>query len=386
MRLLESAAAATMLLAACGGGGPETGAAEETTEDSGLPHRDLTVEASIGVELGDSNYVFGAIAGVDFTEDGRILVLDQGARKVKVYSRSGDYLGSLGRQGSGPGEFQMPTGITVLAGGLVAVADPWAGSVKFLHPDTGYVTEITGFFPSPPRVISGAGPQTFAGLKRTADTEETMIGYTLALWGYDSEPVMEYASELESFDPSQIGPRFTETTIAFAADLDGTVYFSRMSAEEYRVTGVDAEGDTVLTITEDYTPVPKTEEEISREIEDFYDFLERRAGSGGGRGGAGLAGNVSPEDVDFEPEPYRYAITSLGVDGDGNIWVRRGWETCPWFDVWSPSGEKLFTASLSSEGNADRCADYTFEVDAHGLLAFEPDPEGFPEVLVIGLE
>mgnify|MGYP001128130589 CR=1 FL=1 len=386
MRPLEAAAAAALVLAACGGGEPETGTEAETKEGNGPPHRDLIVETSIGVELGDSNYVFGTIAGVDFTEDGRLLVLDQGSKQVKIYSRDGHYLGSIGRQGSGPGEFQMPTGITVLAGGLVAVADPWAGAVKFFHPDTGYVTEITGFFPSPPRIISGAGPQTFVGLKRAADTEETMIGYTLALWGYDSEPVMEYASQLQSFDPSQIGPRLTEATIAFTADLDGTVYFSPMSVEEYRITGVDVQGDTVLTLAEDYTPVPKTDEEIRRETEDFYAFLERRAESGGGRGGAGLAGDISPGDVDFEPEPYRYAIASLGVDGDGNIWAQRGWETCPFFDVWSPSGEKLFTVSLSSEADAYRCADYTFAVGAHGLLAFEPDPEDFPEVLVISLE
>ena len=377
-----------LILLACGGESREgsSRADSATSADSTVPRRELVVESSIGVELGDSNYVFGAIAAACFSLDGRVLVLDQGLRTIKVYSRPGDYQGRIGREGSGPGEFQMPTDLGVLASGLIAAADPWAGSVKFFDPDTGYVTEITGFFPSPPRVIGGSGFQTFVGLMREVDTEESMIGYTLALWGYDSEPVMEYVTELESFDPSLIGPRFTETGITFTSDRQGTIYFSRMSVDRYLVTGVSEEGDTLLTITSEYERVPKTEEEIAGEIDDFYAFLERRQSSGGGRGGAGLAADLSPADVDFQPEPYRYAISSLGVDGEGNIWVRRGWETCPVFDVYSREGRKLMEVSFAREEDAERCAEYTFVVAPEGILAFEPDPDDFPEVLVLRLE
>ncbi len=387
MRYISLVFVFSLVMLSCGGEEPGPRPELRQDEDSLSRHRSLVPADSIGIELGDSNYVFGTIDAADFTEDGRILALDRSARTVKMYTPEGEFLARIGREGSGPGEFQNPRDMTVLGNGLMAVTDPWAGSVKLFHPDTGFVREIGGFFPSSPMEICGAGDRTFVGLKREMDVEDSMLGYTFALWGYDGEPVIEYATELDSFDPTLMGPRMTETSIVYASDNEGRIYFSRRSTDEYVVTGVDSAGDTLLTVEQDYEPVRKTSEEIAEEKDDFYDFLQRRAASGGRRDGGGMAAGLSPEDVHFEPDPYRFAITSLGVDGDGSIWVRRGWETRPVFDVWSPSGGRLYTASFADGRVADALSSCTFEVTPHGLLAYDPDPEeGFPRLFVVEAE
>ncbi|MFQ5528868.1 MAG: 6-bladed beta-propeller [Gemmatimonadota bacterium] len=59
----------------------------------------------IGEAAGDADYQFGQIAGIGVTSNGHILVLDQQAQRVQVYGPDGTYQSSIGRPGSGPGEF-----------------------------------------------------------------------------------------------------------------------------------------------------------------------------------------------------------------------------------------------------------------------------------------
>ncbi|MDH3298637.1 MAG: 6-bladed beta-propeller, partial [Gemmatimonadota bacterium] len=59
----------------------------------------------IGEAAGDADYQFGQISGIGVTSDGLILVLDQQAQRIQVYGPDGAYRRSIGRPGSGPGEF-----------------------------------------------------------------------------------------------------------------------------------------------------------------------------------------------------------------------------------------------------------------------------------------
>ena len=62
-----------MLLVSCGG---EQSSAVEPDQDA-LVIRELVVVDSIGVDIGDSNYVFGSIEASSHTPNGNILLLDR---------------------------------------------------------------------------------------------------------------------------------------------------------------------------------------------------------------------------------------------------------------------------------------------------------------------
>ncbi len=64
----------------------------------------LTVVDSIGVELGDSNYVFGAVREVEIGPDGDIYVVDWIECTIYRYSSNGEFIQRIGRRGNGPGE------------------------------------------------------------------------------------------------------------------------------------------------------------------------------------------------------------------------------------------------------------------------------------------
>ena len=68
--------------------------------------------------------------------DGRLLVLSGGTSDLRLYSAAGRFLRSVGREGEGPGEFDVPIGFTLTTAGHVLVYDP--GNLR--------VTEFDGEF------------------------------------------------------------------------------------------------------------------------------------------------------------------------------------------------------------------------------------------------
>jgi hypothetical protein len=84
----------------------------------------LEVDLLIGAVEGALDYQFGQIAGLDVDDEGRIYVLDQQARQIRVFDGEGRFLRAMGRGGSGPGELSQAAG-PLFAGpdGMVLVPD-----------------------------------------------------------------------------------------------------------------------------------------------------------------------------------------------------------------------------------------------------------------------
>lgn len=133
-----------ILLTACGGGADGGGEWAGTVEDSAgvqLVRNALQPiwgpgEAwgfeevvTIGEAAGDPDYQFGQIAGLGATSDGRILVLDNQAQHVKVFSPAGVYERTVGQAGSGPGEFG-PGAAVLMVGTADTVIVPDAGNQR----------------------------------------------------------------------------------------------------------------------------------------------------------------------------------------------------------------------------------------------------------------
>ena len=347
-------------------------------------HYTITAIDTIGVELGDSNYVFGQTDAALFGPDGEIFVLDGSKTHIAVFSADGEFLRNIGRQGSGPGEFQRPLAMTLLGNGQLAVSDPMSGKITVFDSSYAFENEITGFFPVPPLDIDGADGEAIIGLIRKVDIGTGMIGYSLVRLDGTAEPTHIYAEDMVEFEPSMIGPGYTETTVAFTSDHTGRVFTSIMSTDSYRVECFHPDGEQFLVIERPFEKVLKTPSEIEEEIEDFNSFLDRRAAGGGGGRLRSMGVSISPEDIDYEPDPYHYSISDLMVDGQERLWVRRGPEPLPYFDVYDLDGELLFTASVEASDPDSR--DWTIVIGNDRMLGFSTDPIGYPKIVVLGIE
>ena len=91
-------------LMSCGGSEPDQDASLQGAEDVKIVS--LIPVDSIGIEIGDSLYVMGAMEGLAYCPDGNIAVLDCSRSCVRIYSPEGLYLRQISRKGNGPGELQ----------------------------------------------------------------------------------------------------------------------------------------------------------------------------------------------------------------------------------------------------------------------------------------
>lgn len=81
----------------------------------------------IGEELGTAETEFGRVMGIAFLPDDRLAIGDATASNVRIFTLSGEYVATLGRAGSGPGEFLLPGAIVVDS--VLRVFDPMQNRV-----------------------------------------------------------------------------------------------------------------------------------------------------------------------------------------------------------------------------------------------------------------
>lgn len=68
---------------------------------------DMEDDLSIGKEE-DENYLFYRIRHVNVDAQGNVYVVDMGNFRIQKFDSTGRYLQTIGRQGQGPGEFELP--------------------------------------------------------------------------------------------------------------------------------------------------------------------------------------------------------------------------------------------------------------------------------------
>ncbi len=117
--------------------------------------------------------------------------------------------------------------------------------------------------------------------------------------------------------------------------------------------------------------MPKTEEELQQEIE-----LHERNYNRLGAGNSGLT---------RKPDPFKWAIQGLDVDGDDRLWVRLGY--CPGivYRVYDMSGDILFHVAVDFPFEVPDYNDWAIVIDAYGFLAYQGNPDDYSRVYMLSL-
>jgi len=362
-----------LLALACG---REDGPVQAGEAGSRVPLPDvdvwLSITDSIGIEMGDSTLMLGMPAAAFWMPENRVVVLDMQKFRASIFTPEGEFIASLGRQGSGPGEFLLPSYLSVTPSGGIAVCDAMAGHLSFFSPDLEYTGSVSGFFPSPPVMTVFIADSVFIGMKPEFEQNENglFMGYTVARWNISSpEPEQVFYSKLNPFDISDLSNiNFTEGMVLFAATSEGVVYTTVLSTEAYEFNAMNPDGSELFSVTEPFTRVRKTQEDIDSERE----FVRNRMRQGG-----------APEFMvnSYQPDPFLFAIGSMGIAPDGNLWVAQGVYGSPVFRVYNPAtGEFLFTAALEV-GDEER--DITVMMNRWGFTGIDQMSGDWPRVYII---
>lgn len=86
-------------------------------------------------EQADENYLLGRVTGIAVDSSKRIIVADEMSMRITLYDAEGNYVKSLGDRGSGPGEFQAITSMTLNKDQHLVVMDGRLSRVTILTLD-----------------------------------------------------------------------------------------------------------------------------------------------------------------------------------------------------------------------------------------------------------
>ncbi|MCC7001924.1 MAG: hypothetical protein IT357_07190 [Gemmatimonadaceae bacterium] len=85
--------------------------------------------------------MFGRIGALEVSARGELLVYESQSTELRRYGSDGRFLGVIGRRGSGPGEYENVSGLTVLSDGRLVAQD--FGNRRFNVYDSTYTLHVT---------------------------------------------------------------------------------------------------------------------------------------------------------------------------------------------------------------------------------------------------
>ena len=262
----------------------------------------------LGEDTDENAFLFGQIAGLAVDSKNRILIADRQPPSVAVFSVDGEWLGSVGGVGEGPGEYLSVGDVDVgpsdsvyvmdIAKQILQVYDPTdftpERQIRFPHDeDWGAAILVTG--------ISDHGPIVeYLAIFRPDNVGKPGQDYVV-LRSWTGERIREIARLPSTKKYVVLSPN--------RGPLEETINFYRtpwfeLSASQLFYSGLNMEidilvtslaGDTVRTIRRSHDPVPLTRNDIP----------------------AWLDAEVRKRYPEFKPA-YSYFI----IDDQDNIWIK----------------------------------------------------------------
>lgn len=256
---------------------------------------------------------FGVVANAILDDEGNSYFLDEQLSEIRVFDEQGNYLRSFGRDGEGPGEFRSAREMLLLPDGSVGVIYGQQSRMATYGLD-GTIGEDRSLMPEGTRFSFLMGAQSRGGqivLQQAASTiQDAELTTTNSMVGIDAEGNVTHTysetSNTQKLQSDRISISISSDDFANAWVLleDGSLALNQ-SPDEYRIDILGPDGQTIRTITRDYEPLRRSDEEMERLRR------ERQERRDSGRG------EVDPDDVD----PMYSVIQSMHVGPDGQLWV-----------------------------------------------------------------
>ena len=310
----------------------------------------------IGEVDGAPEYLFGNVASVAAGPNGTIYVADQMGSTVRAYDLSGRFLGTVGSEGQGPGEFDFPNDITFDPTGRLYVRD--LSRITVFGPGTNEevldslirTVSMRGFnspwsaraktdghlYYSPDYIFRDFQRRRyfFQVFDSTGATGDTVYAPMVRNMDFLGRGAVYPINERNGLMLSGLNRAPFEATASWDITASGSVLTS--SGDSYEIVEWGPTGDTVQLIRLEREPrkVPESESRDSaRKFQERLDSVPGPLERVRGMSDVARSGKL-PEVL---PE-----ILALHVDQTGNIWLRR----------WPPSGDagRTFFDVLNGSG------------------------------------
>jgi len=332
---------------------------------------------TIGIMMGDSNYVFGTISDAVTLDDGTIAILDEASCCTRLFSAQGEFITRISRRGSGPGEVIMPGGMVELSDGTILLLDHASGTHRF-QPSGEFIEMMTDFQGQDvPQWAWGVDNLGLVGAVTAMDMVDDIltVNFIIGRWDGDPEHSVEYFRNSFPFNPERMDLFFQNTffSATFAAAADGMTYVAPVSSEGYLINVFNPDGSLYSTIEREMEQVAKTPDEIAEETAMITAILKERG--------------VPEDHIMYSPDPNRWMIQpqGLGADGEGRIWVRNGLVDPVIMDVYSRDGDHLAVVEFQGVTNPDILDYINIKIQPERILIYSLQDPDYPKLYVVDL-
>jgi hypothetical protein len=260
--------------------------------------KNLTVLAKFGGLEVSEEQLFDRPIDISAGRAGRIYVLDSKGNNIKIFKEDGAFMGTVGRGGSGPGEFTRPWKLETIEDELY-VTDTGNGRIQVLDEDGRYKT---GFKVS---VSFGDGMAFDSAGRVYLNTRGFRSPKLISIYDTQGNLVKEFGDlegrSIQFFDFTVIKkqirggkiPDSFKNEIALIVDRGGNTFAVHQALKKLKKFSPNGE-------------LIKEHEIMAEEYESIYEtFLQKN------------------REVENSPATYYGLsyISDLGLDGDGNLYV-----------------------------------------------------------------
>jgi sugar lactone lactonase YvrE len=300
----------------------------------------------------DDEDFFGMISQCVVGADGTIYLLDTRMSEVPVYSPDGERIATLSREGDGPGETRIPSGLLFMPDGNLGLVQVFPGKITKIATDGTPVgvVEISdpsagGFMQMFDCVAGGSQVVVTAeAINPEGPTAQTRVNFVAAFDDEGKETVRyfenSYRWDFTNFTYNESEQNRTDFR-RVAVGRDGRVYVAA-ERDAYQINVYTADGQLERVIHREYEHRPRDDEDY----EQIKTSLE-----------AAFAQVPGAKIVPAKTEPD---IGSLEIGSDGNLWVstsRSGTDQpegiLTTWDVFDPDGHFIKTVSAKCEGDGE---------------------------------
>jgi hypothetical protein len=310
--------------------------------------------------------MFGDIQDISCSSDNRIFVLDRACSCIKIFDQAGTYLGQISRPGFGPGELAKPTSMTITENGEIIVVH--SGGVSMFSSDGEYLDNPLGECLNPPINLAGYSGDSFIGFKYDfvwQSNGQILSVMTVGQYTRSEKPEIIYHTD-SLFTSSNMCTRVYNAynNVVFAT-MGTNVCIAPISCCEYKLTLLSNTADTLSEFICHPAVTEKSEEEIEHEIEYYSNMFQF-------------------ENRNYDVNPYRSIVRGIQFDDDSRLWVLRGSEIVPSFDVYNSKMEPIYKAVLPScINNLSDGGIWRFSICSNNIYLWSETPIDYQRIYIL---
>lgn len=306
---------------------------------------ELELDLTIGGEEFDENYNFMSVTDVDVDEEGNIYVFDFRQYQIQKYDRDGKYLQTIGRQGEGPGEFQMAGRMTMSAGGKLYVDDP--RKILIFNPDHTFERSINCDFLIRSYLVTSE--ENFLGWSMIRTEEGSSLdvilidsnGKNMDTIASFPDPSVVLTKSVSGGGGISVGgsPPYSQG-LSFCPVSDEFAIYGY--SDEYRLWIVNSKGKVVFIIEKEEKRIPTSRKEESEYLKKRIDRMNK-SGS--------VKWAVGDLKKRYKFAKYKPFFSNIRADDKGHIYLQKPKsimkrEEDTSFDCFSKEGYYLYKVKI----------------------------------------